>query len=678
MENERGSITVFFSLVCVLIFSLLGTMLEGARMRACEVHSYRTLKMAAESLFTEYNRPLYEEYCLFFIEEAGIPFSEAVSGYAKDMISPTESEGTMNLLEGSMTDVQVENIIYAGDNRAYALKKEVRDYMSRTLPADALKSFLNKTEKIEESTERAEEIEKEVEEKQEAAKMDLSMLELMKLIDGAHIEDGHLQSGETHFVKMFYQGEKRAEKLAISNQEVWNVVKENLVDIGEVFVNLSKRKNGFKEDVKQCIKVTEDAIDEAQRTKRDFQSLSKESADMKDYYNRMDSFLNGTKESGGILAMLKGNKKVLEDTMDILNGDITESTEKELKNLWKSYDTKGVAFDYTGLSARGEEKNPIHHLSSLLTDGFLELVCEKPKELSEKTTANPDYFAEHYEEVEQVSQDYGEQAKAFAAEEKVSLTNVLGDMTGYAMDEFCLDRYIGKFCGSMCEEKGDMEKQLDYEMEYVLGGKGSDKENLAAVASRLLLVRTITNFGTLLSSKQRRTTAYTAALSIVGFTGMEPLVRLTQTLLLLVWSMAEGMVDVAALLCGNEVPLIKKSKEMQMSFKDLFHFNRKLIQEKAKKIKKSGVSLKYSDYITIFLILTKQEIKCYRMMDLIQWNLSKNYNSRFQLLNVVYSAEFKADFLFETRFFRLPSVQDMLDRSLYQFAVNATYKCSYS
>ena len=250
-------------------------------------------------------------------------------------------------------------------------------------------------------------------------------------------------------------------------------------------------------------------------------------------------------------------------------------------------------------------------------------------------------------------------------------------MTGYVWDEFCIDRYLEKFCGGAAGNDRNMDKVLAYEMEYIIAGKKSDSENLGAVVSRLLLLRTVANFGTLWSSAERRDTAYAAAAAIVGFTGMEPLIRLTQSILMVVWAMSESLVDVAALLQGKNVPIIKRSQQLQMDFRELFGIRRELIQKKAKEVQNGGLSMNYKDYLHVFFVSESQSIKLYRLMDLIQWNMEKKYNHNFQLQNTVYSITVKGSFCFQTRFFRMPVIKDMLGRNLTEFYITPSTKYTY-
>ena len=78
MRRLTGSVTVFLSLVFLLIFALFGTLLETARYMVCKNHAARTLRTGAEGLLSEYNRPLYEHYGLFFIEKGGTPYEQEI------------------------------------------------------------------------------------------------------------------------------------------------------------------------------------------------------------------------------------------------------------------------------------------------------------------------------------------------------------------------------------------------------------------------------------------------------------------------------------------------------------------------------------------------------------------------------------------------------------------------
>ena len=63
--KEEGTITVFLSLILLLILSLLFTMIEGARVNTAKVFAERALTAAMDSTLAEYYGPLWEEYHIF-------------------------------------------------------------------------------------------------------------------------------------------------------------------------------------------------------------------------------------------------------------------------------------------------------------------------------------------------------------------------------------------------------------------------------------------------------------------------------------------------------------------------------------------------------------------------------------------------------------------------------------
>ena len=63
-----GQITVFFSLILVLLLSLLGTITEVARTTLLEVHAENVGLMGMDSIFAEYHRELLEKYDVFYLD----------------------------------------------------------------------------------------------------------------------------------------------------------------------------------------------------------------------------------------------------------------------------------------------------------------------------------------------------------------------------------------------------------------------------------------------------------------------------------------------------------------------------------------------------------------------------------------------------------------------------------
>ena len=73
-------------------------------------------------------------------------------------------------------------------------------------------------------------------------------------------------------------------------------------------------------------------------------------------------------------------------------------------------------------------------------------------------------------------------------------------------------------------------------------------------------------------------------------------------------------------------------------------------------------SFGYEQYLLLFLALTKQSTRRYRVMDLIQTGMKKNGYDDFQLGNCAYEIEVRGDFSFPSRFFRMAPLEAVLGR----------------
>ena len=140
MGSGKGSVTVFLSLTGLLIFALFGTLLETGRYTVCKNHAARTLRTSTEALLTEYSRPLYDHYGLFFIENSGTPYEQVIGKYAGDTLSAA-GQGDMDFLTCGLNGIQVTDKVYLGDDEAKALQQEINRYMGRLVTKEQLQKF---------------------------------------------------------------------------------------------------------------------------------------------------------------------------------------------------------------------------------------------------------------------------------------------------------------------------------------------------------------------------------------------------------------------------------------------------------------------------------------------------------------------------------------------------------
>lgn len=664
MHRREGSVTVFLSLIGILIFALFGTLLETARYTVCENHATRTLRTSAEGLMTEYSRPLYDHYGVFFIESGGTPFEQVIGRYANDTMTAAK-KGNLDFFEGSLAGINVTDCVYLGENGAEPLQKEINQYMGRVLTKEQLNKFISDTGKLADVEDDAKEIEETVHEEEEAAKLDVELLELMKLVDGISVSDGTVCCQE-EFIKMFGTREKKGQNFGVTEGVVWEKMQPHIDDSVRTWKMDSP--SGFLARVSRVKALTDKAIRQGDELKEQYKKIK---ASNGDEHDRMFDRLIAA------LPVLRRNKEILTETETLLVGKEMDDCKEELTKLWKDYDTTSIAFDYTGVTESGGADNPKDSFGEAWDKGILNLVCASPSKLSKKSISMPDSYATYYK-VQKDSEAYDKRVSDFAKEDEVSLQGILGDMGTYSFDEFCLDQYIERHFGSYVQTVDDWKQSLDYGWEYIVAGKKSDQDNLKAVLNRILLIRTVVNFLALQRDSVRKKEAYAAAVAIVGFTGLAPLITLTQTLILLTWSLSESLVDVAALLQKRHVPVIKKPSDLVTNFTQIVQLSHDAIAKRAAKFnKEKKSSFGYKEYLLLFLALTSQSTRRYRIMDLIECSMKKNGYGGFQLGSCVYEMTVQGEFVFPSRFFRMAPIETMLGRDIRNCRVKTEVQVGY-
>lgn len=180
----------------------------------------------------------------------------------------------------------------------------------------------------------------------------------------------------------------------------------------------------------------------------------------------------------------------------------------------------------------------------------------------------------------------------------------------YVMDHF--DSYV---------DNGDSEqKGLAYPLEYLIGGKSADSQNMEVVVAKLLAIREIDNYLTLLQNEAKRAEAEaigTAATSLVPWAG--PIV--TQGILIY-WAYEDSVADLQRLFSGKSVPLVKAIR--------MEGFDK--------------VSLDYEDYLFLLLLMQGREKLIMRAMDMIEADVREE-QGKFRMDGCVSDAVFSGTFI---------------------------------
>ncbi|MBP3391621.1 MAG: hypothetical protein J6L76_02395 [Clostridia bacterium] len=170
------------------------------------------------------------------------------------------------------------------------------------------------------------------------------------------------------------------------------------------------------------------------------------------------------------------------------------------------------------------------------------------------------------------------------------------------------------------------------EIEYILGGHASYKENKEYVQQKLFFLRFVLNLTHVFSDGEKRGLAQelgnAIALAISRGIGGD----LYAVLIMCTWAACESGVDVSDLYSGKEVPLIKTKSTWRTSIEGLF-------ESEGTENDESLLDLSYVDYLTLLLMTEDRTVKLLRIADVIEVNMTEKTGLRYKLSGVYTCAE---------------------------------------
>ena len=167
------------------------------------------------------------------------------------------------------------------------------------------------------------------------------------------------------------------------------------------------------------------------------------------------------------------------------------------------------------------------------------------------------------------------------------------------------------------EKKAEKKKGLQYEIEYAVGGKLTDRENLQDVLFQLLVLREITNFLYLMKDPVRRQEADSVANTISMLLLIPEAAPAISFALKAAWAYGESILDIRNLLEGKKVPLVKDSASWQIPLLSLIFI--RLTGDSHRHT--DGNGLDYKGYLRLLLFLKSADSLTKSLMDLVEWNV---------------------------------------------------------
>lgn len=273
----------------------------------------------------------------------------------------------------------------------------------------------------------------------------------------------------------------------------------------------------------------------------------------------------------------------------------------------------------SGITAQTSE-NPLEIIKKLKKEGVLALVLPAGKTVSEKTWDVTNCLLKR--NCRKGTWEIGGKPGWY---ERILMQELLKQMAGNA---------------AAPKESGS----LSYGTEYIICGKGSDRENLKKTANKLLLLREVVNYLYLQTDEEKKAEALTVASAVGGALASPELITVIRQGILAAWAYAESLCDVKALLAGGKIPLIKNAASWHTQLSNL--------SETVKadyKGESSGLS--YENYLDVLLYERTVKQIAYRGMDLMEYQLKekadyKSCRMDHMITGIRITAEYHADTLF--------------------------------
>lgn len=642
MVRYKASITIFLSLILVVFFALICIVLESARVSSCAARAKSITHISSDSCFARYSKEVFEDYGIFVLN---CTLDDLKSDYLNicekncDMRINKMIDG-LNLFKIKVNGVSVGSVKKITDDNGEIFANQVCEYMKYKIPESMIKKLVDKNEQLNQGESAGEECNKvnKCNEIMEKVEKDLLMMK--------ENCDALLSIKETLndcVIKVKNNGSAYYGQYVSWHDDVKEYL-ENIVKYGNAYTadcNSADASIIFYEA--ELHKNKDDYTDEVYDTLQNEFTEMKKNTDLKiDVYNAVKTKTKA-KELLEILNKVDANIKKYKDSdfksVEYANYALDESDKFLMVDM-------GIKLD--GMGQKKADNVYKDKVSSIVAEGILALVVEDVNKISKKEINKENILSSC------VLYNSKSNWSSWNSKSKKATNKVL------------LSEYVMEMMGNYRSCK---EGKLDYQVEYIIAGKNTDKDNLGVVAERIMLIRNGFNFISLLKDSGKRNEAYMAAVAIAGASCVPAIVRVVQFGIMFAWSTAESITDTRNILDGRKVAVIKRSEQWNLSLQSIMD------AKNYKKEKDDSAGIGYEDYLRALLYCQNKVVQSYRIMDVIQMNINSKYNDSFSMDKCITSATFQSNYLIEKVFAGLIVEHGIPQGSNY--TLNVTERFSY-
>lgn len=636
----KGSITVFIALIMLFVLAVVTTVLEMTRITSVYTRAAEISDICLDSCFAAYAKEVFEDYGIMLLWRNDEEFINTYMRYVDKNCSSEDILLNYSDIYGlKVVDTIEQERINALENCGEYIAEQIYQYMRLAVTEDIASELLGKCtslsqgedvnefyEKLEGCSDAMEQMEQNVADIyeniadiQEIEYLPSDILNNMK----SDLENIMNTVGDDDYSKAvrdnLFEIYKHDFRKYVRWEETTTTALDNILNETDNYLRNVDNTKEYVESMKKELESKKASLDRElyELMEREIHDINEEMINQdKDIYNVMDNYKKSVVQKEIADNVKNGMSSIMEETrqLDYSYNKLSnyENGEQLIQNTYQcvckalegieGYDCSILKVHYTKAQGQKKKNEILDFVKKIKEDGVLGYIADG-------TVSKKKIDIEHSPS-KSVSGYQNVQWKKSGTTEEVLKKVLIGQ---YVFDKF--HSFVN------C----DGASPLDYEVEYIIEGKKSDKENLEKVVDKIIIIREGFNLIYLAKDSAKRNEAYEAALAITGFTGMPVVIRVTQFLILGAWAYAESVVDVKDLLAGYRVKLMKGEDDWNLSLSGIKNLN----ATDEDREKRGGLS--YQDYLRVMLFTQNQSEQVLRIMDVVELNVQKKYNSAFKI-----------------------------------------------
>lgn len=613
----KGSITIYLSMLLISVMLLVNVIGESARISAVQAQIKSYTYMSAESALAGYGRQVYEDYGILLVWEKQTVESVIKKNIQDNINMADLNEPGLNFLGTNLVNLEVTGKEYLTKKGGQYFSNQIKSYIKYAGVMETVERLVKECETYENCND------------QNKNKCDLNIV--------VDVNKGELQELVEN-INSIVTGLKETKDLSNKYDSVSQKIEKLQSDF-----NKKEGKKVLKEyrELMASIEIKSKDVDSAiskievyERKKEQFLKKNSYTSDAKDYMDTNLEILEKVRDE------IKRDKELNVLKIKKLDSGNISKVKKSISNMGKVISEMESLITLESTEEDRDNYSIFENLKDFIDSGVLSQVLENPENVSKNTLSGSNL----------PSILKGKKNNSLSKEIKNKCVNAL---------------YAGlKFGNYNNPEKNTV---LKYELEYIISGKDSDKENLASVVEKIVLAKIGINMAYLITDKEKMEQVSAIAASVAIVTGLPFLESVAKGVLISAWSMAEAVNDMKILLSGGKVALTKSKGGWRTSIGNITNGGKK----------EDSKGLSYKEYCQILIAVQNTGDSLYRIMDLIQINIQKRYNSEFLMSKSLTGFKLKATYETAPLFTAIPIVVNNLTEENNAYKYSMAYYDSY-